>query len=193
MERETAGRSSIYHRGMPNMYFYSADGDHAFLLDLVFGGKHTFRVFESRSAVNEPLREFDSPSEVLEHWRVPQRHRGVALLAVGAAEAPTITRIDLHGNHRAGSFDFLCEGWGMIHLNVGAVHKGVLERSTVSHNSEARAIGWATNTPRLGSPSAWDWRVVNSAATWLGRQVRNGAVLTQGAHPVLPAAAVFLR
>lgn len=178
---------------MPNVYFYSADGDHAFLLDLVFGGKHKFRVFERQSALDEPLREFVSASEVLEHWRVPRRHRGVALLASGAAEAPTITRIELRGNHPAGNFDFRCEGWGMIFLNVGAIHNGVLEESTISHNSEARAIGRADTFPRLGTPSAWDWRVVNSAAGWLGRQVRNAAVIKQGAHPVLPAAALLPR
>ena len=177
---------------MPNVYFYAAEGDQPFLLDLIFRGKHSFRVFERRSAVNEALREFNSPAEVLEHWNVPDRFRGITLLADGAASAPTVTRVDLRGNYATGSFDYRCEGWGLIHLQVGRAHHGVLERSSLSHNSERRAIGWASTNPRLGSPSAWTWPAVTSASGWLARQIRQHAAAKVGTWPVLADASRLL-
>jgi hypothetical protein len=175
-----------------SVQFYAAEEDHRYILDLVFAGKHTFRVFESRSDVDTDLREFTSAADVLAHWNPPRRSRSVALLAAGAAPAPTFTRVDLRGNNRRGSFDYRCEGWGLIHLQVSGVHRGRLEPSRLAHNSEKRAIGWADTIDRLPGPQTWDWAAVTSASGWLVRQIRKAAVGQDGAWPVLRGAATVM-
>jgi hypothetical protein len=65
---------------------------------------------------------------------------------------PTSTRGELRGNYPRGSFSYLCEGWGLIHLQVWDVHRGRPEPSRLAYNCEKRAIGWADTTDRLPGP-----------------------------------------
>lgn len=174
---------------VPNLDFYAADDDWFGVLESVFD-LGLFRVFESHSEPDCELREFQAATDVPDG----PRGRHLALFVVGAGPEPTARRIDfLPGVSDDTTFRYCCEGWGLIQLHYGgSIRAQELRWSHTNHNTEKRASAWATTTPRLGDPAAWNWAAVTGASGKLNRVIRRMAVSKIGSHPVLPHAAQFI-
>jgi len=173
---------------VPSLYFYAAEEDHPLLLDMVFQPRLGFRVFETQSRLNEEIRQFDKAEDVLDEWWSSTGHT-LALLAPGSRATPAFRKIRLRGaSFRPGDYDFRCEGWGLIHLDVGRMTDGRLFRSTVGHNTEKRALALVDTYRRLGSPEAWDWDAVTTGARALIQEIRKAAPVKARSRPVLPGA-----
>jgi hypothetical protein len=170
---------------VPNLGFYATDDDWPGVLEAVFDSG-LFRVFESGSEPDRPLREFHTPAEVPDG----PHGRHLALFVIGSGPEPTGTRVDL----RAGAtVRYRCEGWGLVQLLYGgAFGTEELRWSHTNHNTEKRALAWAATLQRLGDPADWDWAAVTSASSRLNRIIRKMAVSKVGSHPVLPHAARFI-
>ncbi|MFD1044989.1 hypothetical protein ACFQ1S_04950 [Kibdelosporangium lantanae] len=173
---------------MPNLDFYAVDDDWSVVLEAVFD-LGLFRVFQSNSEPGQDLPEFHAPTEI------PNTFRGrlLSLFAIGSGPEPIVRRADSRPGGRPDTFQYHCEGWGLIQLHHGSpTGPDVLPSSHTNHNSEKRAVSWSAVNPEFGDPAEWDWAAVTSASGKLNRAIRRLAVSKIGSRPVLPHAARFI-
>jgi hypothetical protein len=155
---------------------------------MVFG-LGMFRVFEADSRPDEELREFIAPDEV----PAGRTQQVLMLYVIGSGPEPVARRVELRPGNAFGdaTFRYVCEGWGLIQLDLGSlVGDGrELRRSHTNHNSEKRAMKWWEVRPDAGHPDQWDWAMITATSGKLNRRIRAMAVDKIGSRPVLPAAA----
>jgi hypothetical protein len=70
-------------------------------------------------------------------------------------------------------FRYTWEGWGLISIQLAPPQSKL--GSSVSANTEARAIKWAPTYPEYGSPSAWNWAAVKKHQNRLQRALKKHA------------------
>jgi hypothetical protein len=167
---------------VPNLDFYAVGEDQTAVLNAMFD-LGLFRVFETYSAPDAELREFDGPDEVPHDPHGPH----LMLYAFGSGPEPTAHRIDLRpGALGDATFRYTCQGWGLIQLLLANLFEGTeLRWSHTNHNTEKRAMKWADVTPDVGHPSEWDWPAMTRASNRLNRVIRSMAVGKRGSRPVL--------
>ena len=183
---------------MPNCDFYAVGDDFRSVLQFVFD-ELDCRVFETASAYDEEIMEFSS-WESLSTARTVGQRKGAAeslylqLWPVKASENVWIREIELDQKRvKNGRFRYSIEGWGLIQLYLGGKSELGLIHSHTNHNSEARARKWASTLDGMGSPSAWDWKIVSSTSSRLNRFIRKTAVSKVESRLVLPEAQELLR
>ena len=81
----------------------------------------------------------------------------------------------------------------MIQLYLGGESELGLLHSHTNHNTEKRALAWATtSSDQLGSPAAWNWKEVTRISSRLNRFIRRITETKAGSRPVLPESARLL-
>ena len=179
---------------MPNCDFYATVEDHEGLLSWLFS-EATCRVFELSSDFELPLRQFQSPEEVLQQFerRYPTgekwREVHLQLYVIGAGPQFKPRRVALDPKACEGAtFRYEAEGWGLVQLYLASATTDGLENSHTNHNSEKRAEAWAPTYRKHGDPSAWDFKRITSFSSRLNRQIRKRAAGKIGGRVVLPGA-----
>ena len=71
-------------------------------------------------------------------------------------------------------FRYTWEGWGLISIQLSPPQSKLA--SSVSANTEARALKWAPNYSEYGSPSAWNWAAVKKHQNKLQRVLKRNAL-----------------
>ncbi len=178
---------------MPNCDFYASGDDHRDILQFVFGELNC-DVYELGSQPGCPCAKFHSLEEICS--------------AYGFSEWSQLNRtilLQLHPSDAKGSVSFketilkypsspdklkvyATEGWGLVQLYLEPARKGTLRPSHTSHNSETRAMNWASTSPHLGPPNAWNWPAVTSFSRRLSAFIRKRSVSKFGSRVVLPVA-----
>lgn len=179
---------------MPNLDFYAGKNDLEAVLTFVFEGLDC-RVFESYSAYDSELIEFESPNQLRSRKdfgfcsRLTQSTR-LQLWPVKSSENVRIRKIQFDPMKVKGATYRHClEGWGLIQLYLGGLNEMGVVHSHTNHNSKKRALRWSdTLRQRLGDPGDWGWDVVEAQSRKLNRHIRKLAVAKLGSRPVLPHA-----
>mgnify|MGYP001264901437 FL=1 len=178
---------------MPNCDFLATKSDLEAILGYVFAAGE-FTVYEAYSEPEAELRIVDSATELAELYPLGLC-KGTApsvLLQLVAKNsgAVTVERIALDPSKCNGkTYRYRSSGWGLIQLHLGGIGPKGLVPSHTNHNSQARALKWASTYPELPSPSTWDWQVVQAASSKMNRFIRKLAVSKEGNRLVLPEAA----
>jgi len=179
---------------MPNCDFYATREDHEGLLSWLFA-EATCHVYELASDEGHPLRQFESPHEVLQDFdtvypngrRCSIVHLQLDVIGAGPRFKPRRVRLDpVHCD--GASFRYEAEGWGLVQLYLVTATAGGLDASHTNHNSAARAQTWAPEYPKLGDPSKWDFKRITAFSSRLNRQIRRQAVGKIKGRVVLPGA-----
>ncbi len=178
---------------MPNCDFYAAPGDYESILRFVFEDLDC-RVFEAYSRIDNELREFFGPAEIVElpELGVGEAPCSLVLWPVVASRKVEICRIDLASSANLGSHRYMVRGWGLIQLDLGGFSRKGLHRSHTNHNTEKRALKWYLAEEGMGHPSEWEWPIVTGTSSQLNRKIRGLARAKHGSRPILPAAKILL-
>jgi hypothetical protein len=178
---------------MPNCDFYAAGNDYQLIIEFILK-ETSCRIFELSSKPNAPLREFHSFEE-LESAKGGE-FLWPPLLDMWPMSANPNLRIK-HTDHPpykgkpAWSREEL-DGWGTIQLYLANARDGRLSRSHTNHNSEKRALAWATTYSSKPSPATWDFKEVTRQSSKINRFIRRHAVSKRGSRVVLPGAQLLL-
>lgn len=123
-------------------------------------------VAETYAALDTELQYFLSPQDVVElAASAREQPNGVVRQTVHYPD--TRGRLEIreiahdHAKFSGATFRFSCEGWGLICVYL-AVGSPVGINSSISANSEKRALAWATTYPDMAPPSVWNWIAVAS-------------------------------
>jgi len=182
---------------MPNCDFYAAGTDHRAVLEFVLS-QGAADIYELASRFDQPLRRFRSLADFEEHFSISEWTLGAAepihlqLHPRGAKGNFLARRIDLNPKSCKGATcRYEARGWGLVQLYLEPPRNGRLENSHTNHNSQERAIAWATTARDLGDPSDWDWEGVASFSCRLNRFIRSLAVAKTGSRVILAQAAAL--
>jgi hypothetical protein len=178
---------------MPNCDFYGLETDLAAVLEFVFQ-RSGCRIFESYSEYGNELREFSSVAHLQHHHVLGHCHGNAPsiLLSLLAGSAGKLVRDQIPRQlvREDEPKRFAAGGWGLIQLQLGGESPHGIIPSHTNHNSEKRAISWEQQYSDLwGSPSDWDWKLVESTSRRINTFIRKMAVGKNGSRPVLPSAA----
>ena len=181
---------------MPTFRFYAVDTDASAILDFVVRELRC-RVYDAYSRHDAPVAEYPDADSVIAAYPAPPSNAArfihLKLWRPDFGGQIQARRIDFQPGAVPGhSFWNVGEGWGLIDLQIARRQDTGLGPSSIAVNSEARARLWEdTLGGRLGSPLAWDWRVVASTMRRLQYQIgKRLAVGKHGSRPVLPGADV---
>ena len=178
---------------MPNCDFYATGSDLKQVIEFVFDELEC-RVYELSSAPDHELREFSSAGEVLSSegfgvCKGTAQSTYLQLWPRNAAGEVTIRKIVLDPKACSGAtFRYQIGGWGLIQLYLGGINNNRVIHSHTNHNSEKRALSWASTYDDLGAVSAWNWKEVSRASSKLNRYIRKIAVSKISSRPVLSEA-----
>lgn len=178
---------------MPNCNFYALESDLETVLDFVFD-KSGCRVFESYSEYGKPLCEFRSVAELKERYPLGYC-RGNApsvllMLLPESAGKLVVEQIPKERIRPDEPVRHAAAGWGLISLQLGGQSPKEIVASHTNHNSQKRATTWhGIYGDVYGSPSAWDWPLVESTSRRINSFIRKTGAAKAGSRPVLPAAA----
>lgn len=177
---------------MPNCDFYAAGEDYEPLITFVLN-ETSCRIYELSSAPGRRLRQFDSWASLREG--TPSWPPMLQLWPLSANPRIRIRRIRVTGDehHRKPYVREELEGWGLIQLYLAGPRGRSLSPSHTNHNTAARAARWASTSPELGPPSAWDFAAVTRESSRINRYLRSVAVGKEGSRLVLPGAAALFR
>ena len=184
---------------MPNCDFYACGDDFELVLGFVFD-QLDCRVFEAYSSFEKELREFHSPSDLIERTGKGNssnrlRSDSLVLWPVEASDEVRIRRIDLDPDRckNLGAYRYTIEGWGLINLRLGEVGSDGIHPSHTNHNSAKRAEVWADAAgKRLGPPNAWKWEIVTRMSAKLNRHIRSHGTAKLGSQTILPVAKTLI-
>ncbi len=149
------------------------------LFEAVFEAPETPLVCEEYSALDSPLRKFESAS-TLRGFAESERVSGKKLLGLAVHYPATkgflqVRRVSLKPEKCKGAtWRESINGWGIIQLQVTHLDSTAAE-VRVAVNTEKRANAWAATYPEMGSPSRWDWKYVEQQARRLIRVLRSDA------------------
>ena len=178
---------------MPNLDFYSANDDHEPIVDFVCSCGQ-FRLFEMYSKPDCEISEFTTIQQFRKHFGFEQWENAPCVLlqlyAVDSGGEARFEQIELKpGALGDAKFRYGCVGWGLIQLYLENPRKGHLRASHTNHNSEKRALAWAdTCKDKLGEPSHWYWKEVESTSRRLNSFIRRLSVEKDKSRPILPIA-----
>jgi len=156
------------------------------LLDSAFQ-QETPVVTSSESELGEPLQHFDSPADILAKAAECAK-AGIHNYAFGfwypSMKGHSVERKIILDPPREGkSFRYSLAGWGIINLHLYFTPPNTMQ-CRISVNSEARALSRQDRYPDLGPAANWDWRVVESYAFRLSRQLASmGRTVPVGQKP----------
>jgi len=105
-------------------------------------------VFQSYSQLEKPLQENKIADELLIKVGNQQKPIQLTLWKKYFGFDYIINKIDLNSKYCNGhTFIYKVDGWGLIHLQIGGLREERLETSSISHNTEKRAIAWKLTNP----------------------------------------------
>lgn len=176
---------------MPNCDFYALAADLGALFDFIFE-QPGWQLWELTSPGEQPLRSFATTGELRAAFpsvvKVTAAHH-FHLYAPEMGGSVTHRRIELPpGAVPGATFRYASEGWGLIQLYTGALRDAHLSACHTNHNSERRALTWATHSPTFAPPSVWNWSAVGRISGRLNRFIRGIAAGKRASRPILPAA-----
>lgn len=156
---------------MNNCDFYANKDDLISLLDFIYR-ETDCRVFESYSEFGNDLREFNSTSDLLKVFDLGQckmQHDQILLklYSPSAKGDFLVEKINLNPEKCQGhAIRYSCGGWGLIQLYLGGIFEPEkkIVHSHLGHNSEKRALKWASLYPEYGKPEEWDWKSLSSTS-----------------------------
>ncbi len=123
-------------------------------------------------------------------WRKPLRESILLQILPMNAGPVTVEHIALDpAKCNGATFRYSPNGWGLVQLHLEAERGDKMRASNSNHNSEKRALAWASTYPDMPGPSAWDWVHVVSFSNRLNRVIRKLGVEKAGSRTILPKAA----
>ena len=138
-------------------------------------------VFEAYSEFESDVREFPTKESleqyVFEQLESNHRHKFVycSLFYPEMGGLIRKRRVDLDPKHCEGAtFRYATEGWGLIGFQLKISEPEDISCTFVV-NSEKRANNWFDTIPELGSPSAWNWKMVERHARRLIQVLKKSA------------------
>ncbi len=136
------------------------------------------RVFEAYSRYECDIRDFPSKESleklIADEFGNRNRYKYVYcfLLYPGTNGFVRKRRVELDPKHCNGAtYRYAMEGWGLIHFQLDLTDRENIS-CRVAVNSEKRANNWSETYPELGSPSLWDWSVIEKHSRRLIRVLR---------------------
>jgi hypothetical protein len=165
---------------MPSCRFFAtgADAEAAFAAVLADG---SLRLFEQYSRPNAELRSFRTALEAADAYAAGTYGFTIHAPVCGGLVVPR--RFALRAEEFGpGACRYQISGWGTLNLQFGVVRRGQLRESFLNHNSEVRALEWAsTNAGDLGAVDAWQWPEVTRVACRVVGLIRRLGVARLGA------------
>jgi hypothetical protein len=182
----------VDHR-MPNCDFYATPEDHEPLLARLFA-EAACEVYETSSDFEQPLKQFESPAEVLSQFErryptgEPWHTVHLQLYVLGTGPPFTPRRVEFDPNACGGArFRYAAEGWGLVQLYLSAPRGDRLKNSHTNHNSLKRALAWG-KTGDSNPPESWDFERITVFSSRLNRTIRASAAAKIGSRVVLNGA-----
>ncbi|PKL34673.1 MAG: hypothetical protein CVV45_02030 [Spirochaetae bacterium HGW-Spirochaetae-10] len=178
---------------MPGCYYYGTISDHTEILRFLFE-RDECEIYESYSEYERPLRRFRSIEAILLEFEDQKKHGkenqvvSLRLYVKKAGPGFAPMRVSLDPEKCGGaSYRYAASGWGLVQFHLSD-SKTDLESSHTNHNSLNRANKWSPTYPDLGSPSEWDFRMINRFSQGLIRQIKKRAVASLESRAVLSGA-----
>lgn len=185
---------------MSNCDFYAVRDDLISLLDFIYD-ETDCRVYESYSEYGKNLREFKSITELLKAFDLGQcrRQSDQILLQPYSPSAKgkfLVEKMNLNpAKCRGHTIRYSPGGWGLIQLYLGGIFEPEkkIVHSHLNHNSEKRALKWASTYPNYDKPEEWDWKSLNTTSRKIVHHItKKLSDKKEGSRSVLTKAAVCL-
>ena len=169
--------------------FFADKQDKINLLDYIF--KETdLLIFDSYSVYEQEIREFKNTGEIITAFDLEKEIIALKLWSPSFKAQYKFRKIDLNPKSCKGfHFRYCIEGWGLIQLLLEGITIDQLKHSTISHNSEKRALAWENTRNEIGKVSEWNWKTINSCSGKLKYHIHqkmsvrkeNGSGILEGA------------
>jgi hypothetical protein len=65
------------------------------------------------------------------------------------------------------------DGWGIIYVHLNVLNAENEIECRISVNSKKRAENWKSTNPEFGNPELWDWKIIESNARKIIKQLKN--------------------
>jgi hypothetical protein len=171
---------------MPNQDFYALGSDFSQVLNFVFE-QPGWVLHELASVPDHPVRIFNSTESLFKAFRLGTAEHHFQLYSPEMAGKVIHQKIIFNpGAVPGATHRYDTQGWGLIQLYFGRRKRdGGLTNSHTNHNSEKRAVNWASLAPELGNPSKWDWPAVARCSGRLNRFIKKCGVSKFNVRPVL--------
>jgi hypothetical protein len=133
------------------------------------------QVFESYSEMEEEIIEIHNYENYLQYFQkaIAEKKKSIAfgLYYKEARGEMKITEIPLNPNYSNNkTYRYNIEGWGIIYIQLSL--KEIDIECRIAVNSEKRAQKWENNYPELGSSELWNWKIVESKARKLIKELK---------------------
>ena len=133
------------------------------------------RIFESYSEMEEEIVEIKNYQDYLNYFQKSinqkKKHISFGLHYKEAEGFLRIRRINLNPKSCDGkTFRYNIEGWGIIHIQLDLREERIECRIAV--NTEKRAQKWESINPELKPSNLWNWKIVESKARKLIRELK---------------------
>ncbi len=180
-----------------NYDFFAAQNDVQTILDFIFSETDLI-LYELNSANGKDIRSFQKTEDVLKVFNFSNRHNPDSKFQLWSPKFKgdlVFQKIELNPLYCKGhTFRYSTEGWGLIQLYFGRLHKNILESSTLQLQSEKRALIWESTYKYLGAVNKWDWKEVQSTARKIKYQIHNKmAVKKNNGYGILKGAEAYVK
>lgn len=133
------------------------------------------QVFESDSEMEKEIVEIKDYKHYLDYFQNSidneERYIAFGLHYKEAKGFRNIRKITLNPKYCNGKkFRYQIIGWGIIYIQLNLKGEKIECRITV--NSEKRAENWESTNPEFKSPSLWNWKMIESKARKLIKELR---------------------
>ena len=176
---------------MPNCQWFATIDDHAALLGEVFEWG-AVDVWELSSRPNQPLRQFQSPAEVLAEFDRPDLVRSFVHLLLwvrGAGPGLSKRRVNVTTGPLQGTWIEHADHTGCLSFYLEAFRSGQrLELSSTNTSSLASFPDAVNGVVTEPGGVTWDIGLCNRTSSALNRKIRKRAVAKIGSASVLPGA-----
>ena len=133
------------------------------------------QIFESDSEMEEEIIEIGNYENYLQYFQkaIAKKKKSIAfgLYYKEAKGEMKINKISLNPSFCNGkTYRYNMEGWGIIYIQLSL--KEIDIECRIAVNSEKRAQKWENNYPELGSSGLWNWKIVESKARKLIKNLK---------------------
>ncbi|WP_340156341.1 hypothetical protein [uncultured Winogradskyella sp.] len=85
-----------------------------------------------------------------------------------------ITKIKLDPKYCNGkTYRNRIDGWGIIYVHLNLLNVENEIECRISVNSKKRAENWKSTNPEFGNPELWNWKIIESNARKIIKQLKN--------------------
>ncbi|GAA4239634.1 hypothetical protein GCM10022291_34770 [Postechiella marina] len=134
--------------------------------------------YESYSEMEKELVRINNSSEFKDYFEYStsekKRQLGFGIYNPESKGKFSITKLKLDPKYCNGkTYRNRIDGWGIIYVHLNLLNAENEIECRISVNSKKRVENWKSTNPEFGNPELWDWKIIESNARKIIKQLKN--------------------